>query len=150
MRSGGIEMASEYIPQVTRKLVQARARGYCEYCFSPDEYGTAGFVVEHVCPRAAGGLTILVNLAWSCIGCNGHKSVKTTAIDPVTQARVALFNPRSQAWHEHFRWGDEPTQVAGITACGRATVNSLFLNRVGVVNLRSLLVLAGKHPPDFA
>jgi hypothetical protein len=143
-------MASEYIPQVTRKLVQARARGYCEYCFSPDDYGTAGFVVEHVCPRAAGGLTILVNLAWSCIGCNGHKSVKTTAIDPVTQARVALFNPRSQAWHEHFRWEDEPMQVAGITACGRATVNSLFLNRTGVVNLRSLLVLAGKHPPDFA
>ncbi len=142
-------MVSEYIPQATRKLVQARARGYCEYCFSPDDYGTAGFVVEHVCPRAAGGLTILVNLAWSWIGCNGHKSVKTTAIDPVTQARVALFNPRSQAWREHFRWEENPIKVAGMTACGRATVNSLFLNRVGVVNLRSLLVLAGKHPPDF-
>jgi hypothetical protein len=31
MRSGVIEMVSEYIPQVTRKLVQARARGYCEH-----------------------------------------------------------------------------------------------------------------------
>lgn len=35
------------------------------------------------------------------------------------------------------------------TACGRARVNSLLLNREGVMNLRSLLVLAGKHPPDF-
>jgi HNH endonuclease len=149
MRSRCFSMPSEYIPKMTRRLVKARARGYCEYCFSPDDYGTAGFVVEHVCPRASGGLTILVNLAWSCIGCNGHKSAKTTAIDPVTHERVALFNPRSQEWCEHFRWDDEPTQVSGITACGRATVNSLFLNRAGVVNLRSLLVLAGKHPPDF-
>jgi HNH endonuclease len=149
MRSGVIEMASEYIPQVTRRLVQARARGYCEYCFSPDDYGTAGFVVEHVHPRSAGGLTVLVNLAWSCIGCNGHKSAKLMAIDPVTQAQLPLFNPRTQAWHEHFRWEDDPTEVSGITACGRATVKSLLLNRPGVVNLRSLLVLAGKHPPDL-
>jgi hypothetical protein len=71
------------------------------------------------------------------------------AIDPVTQERVALFNPRSQEWREHFRWEDDPTRVVGITACGRATVESLLLNRTGVVNLRSLLVLAGKHPPDL-
>jgi 5-methylcytosine-specific restriction endonuclease McrA len=56
-------MASEYIPQVTRKLVQARAQGYCEYCLSPDDYGTAGFVVEHIYPRAAGGLVMLQGVA---------------------------------------------------------------------------------------
>jgi hypothetical protein len=142
-------MSSEYIPQAIRRLVRARAKGYCEYCFSPDDYGTAGFVVEHVHPRAAGGLTILINLAWSCIGCNGHKSAKLTAIDPVTQERLSLFNPREQEWRNHFRWEDDLTTVIGTSPCGRATVQSLSLNRLGVVNLRSLLVLAGKHPPNF-
>jgi hypothetical protein len=94
-------------------------------------------------------LTILINLAWSCIGCNGHKSAKLMAIDPVTQERLSLFNPREQEWREHFRWKEDPTIVVGITPCGRATVQSLLLNRLGVVNLRSLLVLAGKHPPNF-
>lgn len=141
-------MPSEYIPQATRQLVRARANGYCEYFFSPDDYGTAGFVVEHIRPRAAGGLTTLSNLAWSCVGCNGHKSAKIRAIDPLTQVQMGLFNPRSLVWCEHFQWENDPTKVAGITACGRATVEALYLNRLGVVNLRSLLVLAGKHPPD--
>jgi hypothetical protein len=62
-------MPSEYIPQVTRKLVQARARGYCEYCFSPDDYGAAGFVVEHVYPRDYGlwqgdGEVVVVESYW--------------------------------------------------------------------------------------
>jgi hypothetical protein len=140
-------MTSEYIPTSLRRIVQARSKGYCEYCYSPEAYATEGFVVEHVYPRVAGGLSTLDNLAWSCIGCNSHKHAKTTAIDPQTQQSVALFNPRTQLWQDHFRWDDYPTQIIGTTPCGRATVEALYLNRQGVVNLRSLLVLAKKHPP---
>ncbi|MCC6281568.1 MAG: HNH endonuclease, partial [Saprospiraceae bacterium] len=39
------------------------------------------------------------------------------------------------------------THVFGRTAVGRATVEKLGLNRMGVVNLREVLVMVGTHPP---
>lgn len=140
-------MASEYIPVAIRRIVEARSDNYCEYCYSPEAFATERFVIEHIFPRAAGGRSTLNNLAWSCIGCNGHKQAKTGAIDPVTKQFVRLFHPRQQVWREHFQWDIDPTKVIGITPCGRATVLALRLNRFGVVNLRSLLVLAKNHPP---
>ncbi len=62
--------------------------------------------------------------------------------------KTALYNPRQQVWSEHFRWSDDFTQVIGITACGRATVEALRLNRFGVVNLRRLLRGVNLHPPE--
>ncbi len=37
--------------------------------------------------------------------------------------------------------------IIGVTPIGRTTVATLHLNREGVVNLRRLLVVTGKHPP---
>jgi hypothetical protein len=34
-----------------------------------------------------------------------------------------------------------------LTPTGRATVEKLQLNREGVVNLRQVMAMAGKHPP---
>jgi HNH endonuclease len=141
-------MPSEYISESIRRVIAARARGRCEYCCSPESFATERFSVEHVYPRAAGGQTTLDNLAWSCLGCNGHKHAKTEAIDPTTGQRVPLFNPRQQVWQDHMTWSSDQTHVIGITPCGRATVDSLFLNRTGVVNLRSLLLMAKLHPSD--
>jgi hypothetical protein len=61
---------------------------------------------------------------------------------------VALFNPRQQRWHDHFAWSDNATRISGLTACGRATIAALQMNRFGVVNLRQLLVDTGRHPPE--
>jgi len=44
-------------------------------------------------------------------------------------------------WHENF------TIIIGISPTGRATEKRLALNRVGVVNLRGILVEKGFHPP---
>ncbi|WP_256875051.1 hypothetical protein [Nostoc sp. C052] len=38
--------------------------------------------------------------------------------------------------------------MIGKTACGRATIEALRLNRFGVVNLRRLLRSANLHPPE--
>jgi hypothetical protein len=141
-------MPSEYIPASIRRAVAARADGRCEYCRSPESFATEGFSVEHVYPRAEGGQTTLENLAWSCLGCNGHKHAKTEAIDPTTGQSVPLFNPRRQVWRDHITWSEDQTHAIGITPCGRATVNALILNRTGVVNLRCLLMMAKLHPPD--
>jgi hypothetical protein len=139
---------SEKIPASIRRVVAARARGYCEYCRCSDEFATESFTVEHIKPRQAGGETILENLAWSCFGCNGHKHTKTQATDPETGEKIELYHPRQQAWSEHFSWSDDFTLVVGKTACGRATVEALWLNRNGIVNLRRLLRGANLHPPD--
>lgn len=139
---------SERTPESMRRIVAARARGYCEYCRCSEQFATENFTVEHIKPRQAGGETILENLAWSCFGCNAHKHTKTQALDPETGEKIALYNPRQQVWSEHFRWSDDFTQVSGQTSCGRATVEALCLNRSGVVNLRRLLRSANLHPPE--
>jgi hypothetical protein len=58
-----------------------------------------------------------------------------------------LYNPREQHWTDHFTWNHDYTLVLGLTPTGRATVEKLQLNRIGVVNLRPALHLIGEHPP---
>ena len=140
-------MSSERVTSILKQAVSTRAKNYCEYCRSPERFATESFTVDHIKPRQAGGETTLDNLAWSCFGCNAHKHTKTDDIDPEVGEKVALFNPRQQVWTEHFAWSDDLTEVIGKTPCGRATINALHLNRMGVVNLRRLLVMVGLHPP---
>lgn len=134
------------ISPVLRRFVFERAHGCCEYCQSQARFATESFVVEHIYPRARGGATTLDNLALSCSGCNGHKGSKTQAIDSMSGEFVALFHPRRQRWIEHFAWSTDFTLVIGLTACGRATVDALNINRSPLINLRRVLRLAGVHP----
>jgi 5-methylcytosine-specific restriction endonuclease McrA len=92
----------EPVGESLRLLVTLRANGRCEYCQSPEAYATERFSVEHVRPRAVGGLTRFENLALACQGCNGHKSAKVEAIDPKTGETIRLFNPRADQWEQHF------------------------------------------------
>ena len=141
-------MPSDRVSDALRRMVAARAKGYCEYCRSSENFATESFTVEHIKPRQAGGENVLDNLAWSCFGCNGHKHAKTQSIDPKTGIQIPLFHPRQQIWTEHFGWNNDFTQIVGKTPCGRATVMSLQLNRTGVTNLRRLLAGVGLHPPE--
>jgi hypothetical protein len=127
--------------------IEARANGVCEYCKSPVQYAVQSFECEHILPAALGGETVLDNLAFACGGCNRCKSTKTTGIDPDNGQAVPLFHPRHQQWHDHFIWNEDFTLIIGMSATGRATINVLRLNRLGVVNLRRILITAGEHPP---
>ena len=89
----------------------------------------------------------LDNLALACQGCNNHKYNKTEGRDPITGDIVPLYHPRKQRWSEHFAWSDDFTLVIGLTPTGRTTVETLQLNREGVVNLCRLLYAMGEHPP---
>jgi hypothetical protein len=60
---------------------------------------------------------------------------------------VPLFHPRRDRWGDHFAWNADFTRIVGLTPTGRATVEKLQLNRVGVVNLRRVMLIAGLHPP---
>lgn len=127
--------------------VQERAKFCCEYCWASLLFSTDFFSIEHILPTSKGGLTELSNLALSRQHCNIHKFTATHAIDPATGLTAALYNPRTDTWSEHFEWYENYTIIRGISPIGRATEKRLVLNRIGVVNLRSLLVDKGYHPP---
>lgn len=129
-----------------RAIVKERARDCCEYCLAQAKFSHDPFSVEHIIPLAKGGADDLENLAWSCLGCNNYKFTAIEAPDMVTGQLVKIFNPRKEAWVDHFSWNEDNSQIIGRTPIGRATVNRLQLNRPGLVNLRILLASAGYHP----
>ncbi|WP_235526708.1 hypothetical protein [Nostoc piscinale] len=73
---------------------------------------------------------------------------KIAGYEPLTGETVPLYHPRQQLWNENFAWNHDFTLVIGLTPTGRATVETLQLNREGVVNLRRVLYAMGEHPPE--
>jgi hypothetical protein len=135
------------IPKEIRMAVLVRAEGRCEYCQIPLDYTPDPVVIDHILPVTEGGVHSLDNLAASCSDCNGHKSAGTRGFDPQETRLAPLFHPRQDSWHEHFSWSGDGLRIIGLTAIGRATVLKLNLNRQGLLNLRAVLRLAGKHSP---
>jgi hypothetical protein len=133
-----------------KETVSQRARGCCEYCRCHAQYSPDPFSIEHIVPLARGGSHDLSNLALSCQGCNNRKFISVEGEDPVNGERVSLFHPRRDHWGDHFVWNADFTLMIGVTSTGRATIEKLQLNRIGVVNLRRILLDAGLHPPDEA
>jgi len=103
--------------------------------------------VEHIIPTAAGGSDDEENLWLSCTACNRYKGTQVKGRDPRTGRRVRLFNPRRQKWVRHFRWSDNGTEIIGLTATGRATVEALRLNNELAKQARTIWRDAGIHPP---
>ncbi len=103
--------------------------------------------IEHLLPIADGGTDEEENLWLACRNCNGFKHAKTHAVDPQTNKKIKLFNPRNQNWYEHFEFSEEQTEIVGKTVCGRATVIALRLNFEQSVKARKIWVSAGWYPP---
>jgi hypothetical protein len=135
-------------PASLRQRIRETARDRCGYCLSSQRYVMATLEIEHIIPRALGGTEDESNLWLSCGLCNRYKGSQTMGIDPLDGERVQLFNPRTQAWAEHFCWSADGVLILGITPIGRGTVEALRLNNELAVEVRRNWVLAGWHPPD--
>jgi hypothetical protein len=131
-----------------RQLLAVQARGRCGYCLTQEIVSGVPLTVEHILPISKGGRTVEENLWLSCRLCNEAKGVLTEATDPESGTMVDLFNPRLQAWADHFAWNDDGTRVIGRTPTGRSTVNALSLNSELRVAARAIWVEAGWHPPE--
>src|SRR3954471_111646 len=91
------------------------------------EFGQeAKFHVDHIEPQAAGGATVLENLALACVSCSLRKAARRSALDPATRKEVPIFHPRNDRWSAHFRM--EGALIVGKSATGRATVAALAFN----------------------
>ncbi len=104
-------------------------------------------VVDHIYPEAFGGVSDEKNLWLACRRCNEFKGIQVEGVDPDTNFEVPLFNPRLQKWAEHFRWAEDGLFIIGLTAVGRATVETLKMNNAFIIRSRKRWVSVGWHPP---
>ena len=135
---------SDIAPGLQAEVVR-RAGNRCEYCRLSQLGQEATFHIDHVVPRAAGGPTTADNLALACVSCSLRKWAQQTATDPDSGEEVPLFNPRRQAWSEHFRWEGE--RIVPLTPTARATVAALAMNRPLIVAIRQEEAVRGRHSP---
>ena len=101
---------------------------------------------DHIQPRSTGGATSFENVCRACRPCNEFKSIATHALDPLTGERTPLFNPRTEAWADHFTWSADGARVEGVSAVGRATIVALRMNRAAITTARSRWTEGGWHP----
>lgn len=131
-----------------RRAVINRARDRCEYCCLAQAGQEAAFHIDHIKPEIAEGQTVLENLALACVSCSLRKGPRQTGQDPNDKVDFPLFNPRHHSWTEHFRW--EGVEIVGLTAIGRATVETLKLNRPLALSIREEEILRNRYPPKDA
>jgi hypothetical protein len=148
-RVGSAGVSPTYIPTDLRQQVRVDAGRHCGYCLSPEVLLGVSLEFEHIIPEAAGGSTVRENLWLACRRCNQFKGDRIQANDPQTGESVSLFNPRTQHWADHFSWQPDGARIAGLTPCGRATVESLQLNHERIVETRRFWVEAGWWPPTL-
>lgn len=131
---------------VLEAAVRRRAQRRCEYCHFPEELAELPFQIDHIIAKQHGGAPVIENLALACAFCNRHKGPNLSGVDPVTNKVVRLFDPRKQSWPEHFSWNGP--LLVGKTDTGRATIQTLAINRADAVAVRRLLFAEGSYPLD--
>lgn len=125
----------------TRRLVRNRAGHRCEYCHIHENDEAFAFHVEHIVSKKHGGDDHSSNLAWSCQNCNLGKS--SNLAGRIRGEIVPLYNPREQVWNRHFRWVG--AELVGKTSCGQATVHVLNINAEDRIEVRAILLAAGRR-----
>jgi hypothetical protein len=130
--------------QALDHLVRARARNRCEYCSAPQNSLRFAFAIDHIIARQHRGETAEYNLALACGRCNSHKGPNIAGIDPLSSTMCRLFNPRTDAWHEHFRISGP--RIQGLTDVGRTTVDVLAFNDDHRLVWRQSLIDDGAWP----
>ena len=114
----------------------------CEYCQLSQETQEATFHIDHIRPLRVDGPTIEDNLALACVSCSLRKGAREEVLDPISGKTTPVFNPRRMAWHEHFVHVE--FRVEGLTAIGRATVETLKMNRAAILQIRRMVTHMGK------
>jgi hypothetical protein len=137
-------VSSTTIPAALRRAVGARAGGACEYCLLHEEDAFFPHEPDHVIALKHGGATTVENLALACIECNRFKGSDLASVDPETSLVERIFDPRAEAWDDHFRASDGV--IDPLTARARATVALLRMNAPPRVEVRAALSWIGRWP----
>ena len=109
-----------------RREVRERARERCEYCLLAESQVFDPHEPDHLIALQHGSETSSANLALACFDCNRLKGTNIASLDPLTGELVALFNPRTEKWTDHFQLNG--VRIIPLTAAGRATERLLQMN----------------------
>jgi hypothetical protein len=136
-----------YLSEALCARIEEADGGLCQYCLVSEVNSGMPLTYEHIKPRSKGGETSFENVCRACRPCNEFKTDATHALDPLTGELVPLFNPRAEAWSDHFAWSSDRTCIEGLSSVGRATVVALRMNRPTITTARGRWAEAGWHPP---
>ena len=137
-------MSVTYIPAELRRLVVARSEGICEYCLIAEEDTFYGCQADHIISEKHGGSTDAENLAYACVFCNQAKGSDVGSIHWELNTFVRFFNPRTDAWADHFQLVG--SAIEGLTPIGVVTARILGFNSVERVLERKTLQDMGRFP----
>jgi hypothetical protein len=129
-------MTPTRISAALRREVRERADERCEYCLLAESEAFFPHEPDHLIALKHGGETVSSNLALACFDCNRFKGSDIASLDPITGALVALFNPRTQRWSDHFQL--RGGVIVPLTPVGRVTEKLLQFNLLSRVEVREL------------
>jgi hypothetical protein len=127
-----------------RREIRQRAGHRCEYCRMTEAELLAGCEVDHIISRKHGGLTDSANLALSCERCNRAKGSDIGSVSGMGREFVRLFNPRIDAWAEHFLLRGPVIEPQSLI--GEVTARLLRFNAPDRVLQRRVLQQIGVYP----
>jgi len=107
----------------------------------PDHIAPYSHQIDHIIPIRQNGSSALPNLAYACLRCNNSKGTDVAVYDHETGEIVPLFNPRAQAWDDHF--GLVGDFIHPRTIMGRVTIEHLKMNHPDQVETRRNLMDEG-------
>ncbi len=132
------------ISAALRKEVRERAGERCEYCLLAESQAFFPHEPDHLIAQKHGGESVSNNLALACFDCNRFKGSDIASVDPATGELVALFNPRTQTWSEHFHV--QGGQIVPLTPVGRVTESLLRFNLPARLEVRNRLAALKVYP----
>lgn len=133
-------MHKRYISVILRQQVAKRAKHRCEYCRAYEKYSFFSYHVEHIVSLKHGGLTVLINLAYSCPACNKNKGSDIATFLDDYEIPIRFYNPRIDEWEIHFDIKSNGLIVPK-SKIGRATIKIFDFNNRDAMAEREILLL---------
>ena len=130
-------MTTSYIAAALRHRVRRRAKYRCKYCLLSEEDAFLVHEPDHIIAEKHGGATTSENLALACFDCNPFKGSDIASLHPNSGKLVRLFNPRTDAWEEHFQVKDG--RIVPLTDVARVTERLLKLSLPARIEIRTTL-----------
>jgi hypothetical protein len=137
-------LMSSYISEDLRHAVAARANFLCEYCLIHKEDTVYGCQVDHIISLKHGRGTAVENLAYACAFCNRSKGSDIGLILWHSQEFIRFFNPRPDAWRDHFKLAR--AIIKPISNIGKVAAQILSFNNVDRVLERQTLIAIKRYP----
>jgi HNH endonuclease len=137
-------MSRTHVPAELRRLVGLRAERLCEYCRIHEDDTFYGCEVDHIVSEKHGGRTHADNLAYSCLCCNRFKGTDLGSLTKTTGILVRFFNPRLDAWSDHFTL--DGVVIRPTTPIGEVTERVLKFNEIERLMERAELEAVGRYP----